>query len=402
MFVTGVTPAVGNNLFTQSSPLTPFRISGPSVPDSNANFGSTAYLRGDYVFQCLQNCSSVPNPGALFLIDEPDIYLHSELQRQLLGLLRNLGPDILIATHSTEIVSEAETDDIVLVNKRRRSAQRIRDPSQLRTVFAILGSNLNPILTQLAKTRRVLFVEGEDFQIFSKLARKLGKTNVAIRRDFAVVSVDGFNPDRIRYLKTGMEETLGGKIIAIAVLDRDYRSDDECAEIAKKCEGFCNHVKIHTRKEIENFLLVPEAIDRALKLKMADMERRSGNQATFEPFTAKVLDSFSQSRKVYVGSQYVSNRRSFERRRSHQLSDASVTELALNEYEKHWARLGAPLDLIPGKEALTEVNRRSQEEYGVSVTASAIIDAMATNEIPQEMVELIGLLMRFSSESPDS
>ena len=29
----------------------------------------------------------------------------------------------------------------------------------------ILGSNLNPILTQLAKTKRVLFVEGKDFQI---------------------------------------------------------------------------------------------------------------------------------------------------------------------------------------------------------------------------------------------
>jgi hypothetical protein len=64
MLVTGVTPAVGNNRLTQSSPLTPFRISGPSVPDSNANFGSTARLLGDYVFQCFQNCSSIPNPGA--------------------------------------------------------------------------------------------------------------------------------------------------------------------------------------------------------------------------------------------------------------------------------------------------------------------------------------------------
>jgi len=48
---------------------------------------------------------------AIFLIDEPDIYLHSDLQRQLLGILRNLGPDILLATHSTEIISEAEADD---------------------------------------------------------------------------------------------------------------------------------------------------------------------------------------------------------------------------------------------------------------------------------------------------
>jgi predicted ATP-dependent endonuclease of OLD family len=65
---------------------------------------------------------------SLFLIDEPDIYLHSDLQRQLLGLLRNLGPDILIATHSTEVIAEAETDDIVLVGKERQAARRIRDP----------------------------------------------------------------------------------------------------------------------------------------------------------------------------------------------------------------------------------------------------------------------------------
>lgn len=81
---------------------------------------------------------------------EPDIYLHSDLQRQLLGLLRNLGPDILIATHSTEIISEAETDDIVLVTKSRPNARRIRDPAQLKDIFRTLGSNLNPILTQVA------------------------------------------------------------------------------------------------------------------------------------------------------------------------------------------------------------------------------------------------------------
>src|SRR5262249_25293394 len=90
--------------------------------------------------------------------DEPNINLQSDLQRQLLGLLRNLGRDILIATHSTEIITEAETDDIVLINKRRNFARRIKNPSQLEEVFTILGSNINPILTQLAKTRRALFL----------------------------------------------------------------------------------------------------------------------------------------------------------------------------------------------------------------------------------------------------
>lgn len=80
-------------------------------------------------------------------------------------------PDIVMATHSTEIISEAELNDILVVNKSVKSAKRIRDPSELQRIFHALGSNLNPILTQIAKTKRVLFVEGKDFSILSKLAR---------------------------------------------------------------------------------------------------------------------------------------------------------------------------------------------------------------------------------------
>ncbi len=103
--------------------------------------------------------------AALLVIDEPDIYLHSDLQRQLVGLLRELVPQIIIATHSAEIISEVEPQALLNVNKRFRSARHVRDSKELQEVFQILGSNLNPILTQLAKTRRVVFVEGKDFQI---------------------------------------------------------------------------------------------------------------------------------------------------------------------------------------------------------------------------------------------
>jgi len=45
---------------------------------------------------------------SLFIVDEPDIYLHADLQRQLLSTLKTIGPDILIASHSTEIITEAD------------------------------------------------------------------------------------------------------------------------------------------------------------------------------------------------------------------------------------------------------------------------------------------------------
>lgn len=276
----------------------------------------------------------------LFLIDEPDIYLHSDLQRQLLGLLRNMGPDILIATHSTEIITEAETDDIVVINKHRRTARRITNPSQLEEVFKILGSNLNPILTQLAKTRHVVFVEGKDFQILSKFAQKLGFTNVGNRSAFAVVPVDGFNPERIRNFKLGMETTLGGNIKAAAILDKDYRCDKECVSITNECNSFCDYVVIHRCKEIENFLLVPAAIDRAATRKVADQAKRSGDDMIYSTNIAEVLDSFSIQKKGYITSQYLAERLRFERTISSSVHNATINETALMEFEECW-------DLIP-------------------------------------------------------
>lgn len=176
---------------------------------------------------------------SLLIIDEPDIYLHSDLQRQLVGILRNRMGDVLIATHSTEILSEADIGEIVVLNKKWKQARRVNQAAQLQTLFSELGSRLNPIITQLAKTRRVLFVEGGDFSIISAFARKLGYSDVANGGKFAVVPANGFNPARVRDYSQGMEQTLGSSISRYVVFDRDYRSQKQVDEFieALKCQG---------------------------------------------------------------------------------------------------------------------------------------------------------------------
>jgi len=338
---------------------------------------------------------------SLFIIDEPDIYLHSDLQRQLLGLLRNLGPDIIIATHSTEIITEAEADDIILINKKKSRARRIKHPSELGEIFSILGSNLNPILTQLAKTRRVIFVEGKDFQVISRFAKKLAFNDVGNRADFAVVPVDGFNPERAKNLKKGMETTLGGVISAAVILDRDYRSQEECEEIMKACKTFCSLFIIHDCKEIENFLLNPEAIDRAAVRKLADRRQRTGEEETYEDCVSIILEEFSSEEKTYVSSQILAARRRFEKRTSPSTDEATSNEKALKEIEKRWSNLEERIRAIPGKKALSFINQTLQQRYKIGVTPTAIIDSMKANEIPHEMRELIKAISKFSHSNPD-
>jgi hypothetical protein len=336
------------------------------------------------------------NDVALFLIDEPDIYLHSELQRQLIGLLKNLGPDILIATHSTEIIIEAEANDIIVINKARQHARRMKDTSQLGNVLAALGSNLNPILTQLAKTHRVLFVEGQDFQILAKFARKLGAEGVANRRDFAVVSVDGFSPDRIRTLRTGMEATLGTNIVAAAILDRDYRCDGECDDIYNSCKNFCEFVCIHKVKEVENFLLVPSSIDRAVAKRLAERAKRSGTSAVLCSPIADVIDTYCLSKKGYTLSQLLASRRHFERGKSTSSHESKLSELTLNEFDKRWIDLPSRFGYVSGKDCFSFINVFLQDNYNVTVTPTSIVDAMHIGEVPHEVSDLITMLSEFA------
>ena len=253
------------------------------------------------------------------------------------------------------------------------------------------------MLTQLAKTRRAVFVEGKDFQILAKFAKKLGYDDVGNRGEFAVVPVEGFNPEQIRVLKGGMETTLGGKIEAAAILDRDYRSNLELEQIAEDCRAFCELVTIHERKEIENFLLVPEAINRAAVRRISDQAKRSGYDTEYLSDAAALLDDFATQKKSYVVSQYLAERRRFERVHSPATHEATINEAALNEFEEIWNVTSRRLAVIPGKDAISFVNQHLQDEYGVSLTPTAIIDAMKIDEIPIEIRDLIHGLSMFSA-----
>lgn len=335
--------------------------------------------------------------ASLFLIDEPDIYLHSDLQRQLLELLRSLGPDILIATHSTELIADAEAEEIVLVN-RGRSPRRLRRPSDVESAFLALGSNLNPTLTQLARTRRVLFVEGKDFSILGRFARQLAKPAIANRSAFAVVPIDGFAPDRARSMKNGIELAVGGRVMCAIILDRDFRSDAEIEFVQRSCEDFADLVHIHEYKELENSLLVPSAIDRAAAARLEERNARLGKNMSYNECVSDVLRAYAETTRAHTISRYQANYRRFTRQSGSPLSDEDILAAGYLEAER---LLKNPTVLIPGKDALTAINSRLQEQYGVNVTPSGIQSAMRRDEVPDGIVSLISSLAAFSETSGD-
>jgi energy-coupling factor transporter ATP-binding protein EcfA2 len=272
---------------------------------------------------------------SLFLIDEPDIYLHADLQRQLLNILRDLGPDILIATHSVEILTEAEVTDIIIVNKSNKSGKRIRNPAQLQDAFGIVGSSLNPILTHLSKTRRALFVEGKDFKIISQFARKLGKDHIANRRDFAVIPIGGFNIQKTKNLLEGIETALGNKISSFVLLDKDFRSFGEVENICNDSKGIFGSLMVFDRKEIENYLLIPKAIERAIQKRLNSRSPIKPAQPSVSLDIMPYLESCIEEQHAHVLSQLLSENERFHREAKSSLHKSTINENFILQFAQH-------------------------------------------------------------------
>jgi hypothetical protein len=121
---------------------------------------------------------------------------------------------------------------------------------------------------------------------------------------------------------------------------------------------------------------------------------------TYRGSAREMLAEFAAANKSHVVSQVLSSRRRFERKRAPNLSDATVDRMALEAFETLWSDDLARLNCIPGKDAISAINARLQEQFAIAVTPTAIIDEMRTDEVPNEMKSLIEMLAEFSKSSP--
>src|SRR6185503_15113533 len=80
------------------------------------------------------------------------------------------------------------------------------------------------------------------------------------------VLLEGFsNWQRVKGAAWAIERTLGTKLALAVICDRDYRCESEIREISRELQENVALVHFHARKEIENYLLVPAAIQRAVE-----------------------------------------------------------------------------------------------------------------------------------------
>lgn len=339
--------------------------------------------------------------NSLIVVDEPEVYLHPDVQRQLLGIMRDAGADVMIATHSSEIIAEADPSEIVMIDKHRQSGERIRNISGIQRALDAVGSSHNITLTALAKSRRILFVEGlNDFRLLRRLARKIGMQELSSGTGIIPLASGGFGSwQKITILASGIAEALGAPLMIGAIYDRDYFCEEQIADVVETLDAGLLLARVLERKEIENYLLVPSALDRAvyrtLGVRRDTSELRSSEEVTSEA----ILDAITRPMRDDVFSQLMARRLEFFRKRGDDAS--SIYKPVISSFEARWASIGSRMTLVSGKEVLRQYRQRVKDQYGITLTDSRIIDAMNKDDIPTDMVTLLNELdlFRISTKS---
>lgn len=168
-FTMGITAATGRDLLQQFELVVEHL--GEPVPVSTQSSG-VAQL-AIFVF-AMKLVSS--QPGTILLVDEPEISLHPQAQRALMRAFRGLNTQMVIATHSGNLLDRADPRCVVRL-RRTPNGIEIASPTTLSDGDARrLARFTSPQTAEAFFARTVILVEGMSDQVaLEALAERQGR-----------------------------------------------------------------------------------------------------------------------------------------------------------------------------------------------------------------------------------
>lgn len=308
------------------------------------------------------------------ILDEPEVYLHPDLQRRLVQLLESTGRQVILATHSAELISEVDARSIALVDKTNRRARRVRAGTDLQLLSDMLGTAFNVRLARALRSRVALFVEGQDMSILRRFATILGLSSISKEQNITVIQLDGYSRwGHVEPFKWLCQELLPDALSLCVILDRDYRPDSLVNQVQSNFAKEDILAHIWSRKELESYVLTPSVIPRESGASQAEVE--------------KWIDEITSELEDEVFGRLLGDRTVAERDAKH--DPTSIATAFKGEFTKNWLDPDYRLRVCPPKRVISGLNKRLQAAKKKTVSASNLARAHKQDEIPMEVRDLL-------------
>jgi len=324
------------------------------------------------------------------MLDEPDVYMHPDLQRRLIRFLKARFPQTILTTHSVEMLAEVDPKEILIIDRRRQHAAFADTMPAMQRVIDGLGAIHNIQLSRLWGTKKLLLVEGDDMQILRRFHELVSPDSLDSLATIPSFPIGGWGGWNYAVGSSMLLQNAGGEDIrAYCILDSDYHTPNEIEARQKDAEA--KNVRLHVwqRKEIENYLVAPGAVQRIIARKCKEPPSEAD-------ITAKLME-IAESHKDDVYDNFAE---------SFLLEDrAKGTKVANGKSRAYldplWSSGQRPLHRASGKALLSSLSEWSKSLFGVSFGVATILGALKREDLPDEVVAVISAIEaneRFSTE----
>jgi hypothetical protein len=311
------------------------------------------------------------------ILDEPEVYLHPDLQRRLVHLLEHTGRQIVVATHSAEMVAESDGRLTTLVDRSRKRASRPRSDADYELLSSTLGTAFNLRLAKALRSRVAVFVEGQDMAVLRRFAKTLNLTSVESEVGITIIPLHGYsNWGQVGPFKWLCDELLPDALDTFVVLDRDYRSDDVRASVMKEFSDRGIHGHVWQRKELESYLLNPHVLARLAGVSVDKIHLW--------------LEEITSSMENEVFGRLLDER--FKEEVSGSKHAVSVTTAFKPKFDTLWSDPNYRLEVCPPKQIISKLNAKLQGDGYKAVSLTGLARSHRRSEIPAEVVSLLSMI----------
>lgn len=323
---------------------------------------------------------------ATVTLDEPDVYMHPDLQRRLIRHLRRSHRQVIVTTHSVEIMAETEADDLLVIDRRLNASRFATSMPAAQKILDHLGSAQNFQLAKLWHARRCLLVEGKDLRYLSDFYDVLYPDDSEGLAAIPSVSIGGWGGWPYAIGSAMLLRNSGGEhIIPYCILDSDYHTEGQKSARLEQAARNQIHLHIWNKKEIENYLLVPAALQRLI----AERAARRVEAPTVEEISEKI-DQLATERYDEVFDSMSADILTENR----VLGAVGANRTTRSILDPLWQTAEGRQSIASGKAIINGLFKWAQEEFGISLTTAAVIRSMRPREVPDEIRQLLDAIVR--------
>lgn len=325
----------------------------------------------------LSRCSNL----STIILDEPDVYMHADLQRRLIKLIKHSYKQVIVATHSVEIMSEVEPENILPINSTKSKQEYANKAPIVQKIVNDIGSVHNIEIARLFSYNKFLIVEGEkdDVKLLTIFQSKIFPNSFEQFDILPKTYVEGWG---------GWQRVIGSNkvfkenktsIITYCIFDSDYHTEEEKNKRLKDAE--LNEINLHIwhRKEIENYLLVPSAFTRLIKAKRKQIDI-SGNEitTTITNFCNELKDDVIDNFAIEI------------KNRDNSKDLKTINQQARKYINERWEN--ESWKLVPGKLVLAKLFSWISESFKVSLNKFSLARELTLSEIDEEIVKVVSCI----------